>query len=206
MTTQPHSYLALGDSYTIGEGVPIQDSFPCQTVQVLRSGGVAFTTPEIVAKTGWTTGELRDGIAAARLLPGYDFVSLLIGVNNEYRGRSRTEYAAEFEGLLLQAIGFAGGHPSHVFVLSIPDWSVTPFAHANLPDQAGRSREIVAREIDAFNASGREIAGKYQVDFIDITGHTRSHSWFAPDGLHPSGLEYRHWARLLAGRIMARIS
>jgi hypothetical protein len=214
VTARPLSYLALGDSYTIGESLPIDDSFPYQVVKALRVEGIPFMAPEIIARTGWTTTELREGIAASRLLSAYDFVSLLIGVNNEYRGRSLDEYSAEFKELLLQAIGFAGGRPSHVFVLSIPDWSVTPFAHNNLPDKAGRSRDIIAGEIDAFNASARMITGKYLVDFIDITVHTRSHGapshqsgpWFASDGLHPSGLEYRHWAQLLAGRISAGIA
>jgi lysophospholipase L1-like esterase len=228
MTTPTYSYLALGDSYTIGEGVPVYDSFPYQAVQILRTAGIPFAAPEIIARTGWTTGELKDGIAAARLLPGYDFVTLLIGVNNEYRGRSLIEYTAEFEGLLRQAIGFAGDRAGHTFILSIPDWSVTTFAHANLPDKTGRSKERIAGEIDEFNTAAREIAARYQVDFIDITTHTRSHgsiapargmgtdvpdenagdmgesepdSWLAPDGLHPSGKEYRYWAEGLAGRI-----
>ena len=114
------SYLALGDSYTIGEGVPIYESFPYQTVQGLRKAGYSLYAAEIVAKTGWTTDELQAGISNSHLLPSYDLVSLLIGVNNQYRGRSLQEYTQQFEALLQQAIGFAGNHATHVFVLSIP--------------------------------------------------------------------------------------
>ncbi len=124
--SQTYSYLALGDSYTIGENVPIYDSFPYKTVQLLRKAGYSFYAPEIVAKTGWTTDELQTGIASNKLLPQYDIVSLLIGVNNQYRARSLQEYTQQFEALLQQAIGFANNKHTHVFVLSIPDWGVTP--------------------------------------------------------------------------------
>src|SRR5580658_7397742 len=142
-----YSYLALGDSYTIGEGVPLYESFPCQTVQLLRTSGESFAAPEIVARTGWTTDELIGAIAGTQLLPHYDFVSLLIGVNNEYRGRDLAEYEIQFELLLQQAIGLAGASPDYVFVLSIPDWSVTPFARSYLPDAAGRDKARIGREI-----------------------------------------------------------
>lgn len=198
-----YSFLALGDSYTIGEGLPVYESFPYQTVQILREGsGASFYAPEIVARTGWTTDELIGGIAHTRLLPVYDFVSLLIGVNNEYRGRDLTEYESQFGALLQQAIGLAGGKKDHVFVLSIPDWSVTPFARSYLPDAAGRDIGRIAREIDQFNAAAERITGQHAVGFIDITPHTReSAATFAPDGLHPSGIEYRYWAGQLATTI-----
>ena len=126
-----YTYLALGDSYTIGEGVPLHKTFPYQTVCLLRKGGYTFYAPEIVAKTGWTTGELEAAIGEHLLLPKYDFVSLLIGVNNQYRGRSIIEYKEQFEHLLKKAISFAGGKPEHVVVLSIPDYGVTPFGQKN---------------------------------------------------------------------------
>ena len=122
-----YTYLALGDSYTIGEGVARQENFPNQTVKLL-AGKLQFQPPTIIAKTGWTTDELKKGIEDFNVAKKYDIVSLMIGVNNQYRGRSQEEYAIQFEGLLKQAIKFAGRNPSRVFVLSIPDWGVTPFA------------------------------------------------------------------------------
>lgn len=226
------SLLALGDSYTIGEGVPLYDSFPYQAVQLLRKAGKPFYAPEILARTGWTTDELAAALSQTQWLPGYDFVSLLIGVNNQYRGRSREEYGRQFEELLQQAIRLATPQSapspqgrSNVFVLSIPDWSVSPFAHSNLPDTKGRDREAVSREIDAFNATAVAITRRYGIEFLDITEHTRlplstaipsrpvlqgpthpgsvasATSPFAADGLHPSAAEYSFWAQLLAERI-----
>ena len=215
------SLLALGDSYTIGEGVPLYDSFPYQTVQLLRKAGKPFYAPEILARTGWTTDELAAALSRTQLLPGYDFVSLLIGVNNQYRGRTREEYGRQFEELLQQAIRLATDPSDHgrrsafgavrlprsnVFVLSIPDWSVSPFAHSNLPDTKGRDRDAVGREIDAFNATAVAITRRYGIEFLDITEHTRldpasATSSFAADGLHPSAAEYGFWAQLLAERI-----
>jgi lysophospholipase L1-like esterase len=191
MPAQAYTYLALGDSYTIGEGVPVYESFPYQAVQMLRTAGHAFTAPEIVAKTGWTTDELSAGITNTRFLPRYDFVSLLIGVNNQYRGRSADEYELQFEDLLKLAIQFAGGNVSRVIVVSIPDWSATPFA-------ADRDRVKIAKEIDEYNAINKRIALEQGVHYIDITPGTREagddESMLAADKLHPSGKEYRRWA------------
>ncbi|HEY4061492.1 MAG TPA: GDSL-type esterase/lipase family protein [Puia sp.] len=235
MTTPSFSYLALGDSYTIGEGVPLYESFPYQTVQLLRKAGKPFAAPEILARTGWTTDELAAAMADSKFLPPYDFVSLLIGVNNQYRGRDHEEYGRQFEELLQQAIRLATprSHPSPthspfstppphpsstppgpasppVFVLSIPDWSVTPFAQTHLPDAKGRDRISVSREIDTFNATAEEITRRYQVAFINITDHTRSECRYLPeapaDGLHPSGIEYGFWATQLAERIATAIT
>ncbi|OQP68546.1 SGNH/GDSL hydrolase family protein [Niastella populi] len=198
-----YSYLALGDSYTIGEGVPVYDNFPYQTVQLLRKAGYAFYAPEIMAKTGWTTDELQSAIAASRLLPVYDVVSLLIGVNNQYRGRSIQEYTQQFEALLQQAIGFAGNKKEHVFVLSIPDWGVTPFAK-------DRNSATIAHEIDSFNAVNKLFAEKYGVHYIDITPGTRlaAHdlSLLATDQLHYSGKEHARWAIKLSEAIQQLIS
>lgn len=193
------SYLALGDSYTIGEQVRIAESFPYQAVQLLRKAGFAFQAPEIVATTGWTTDELEAGIAATAFLPAYDFVSLLIGVNNQYRGRSVEEYAVQFEQLLQRAVQFARNNAKHVFVLSIPDWGITPFAE-------GRDRNKIATEIDAFNETAKAIAGKYAVSYIDITSAQRADNakegFVATDGLHPSGKEYTKWAEQLSKMII----
>jgi len=191
--------LALGDSYTIGEGVLLAETYPYQTVQLLRRQGYAFTAPEIIARTGWTTDELDSAIAGARLLPSYDFVTLLIGVNNQYRGRSIEEYATQFQVLLQLAIHLTVGRPEHVFVLSIPDWGVSPFA-------AGRDRSAIAGQIDQFNTTARQITTAHQAAFIDITPHSRSEGQsFTADGLHPAATQYSFWARQLTDRITQRL-
>lgn len=194
MSDKSYTYLALGDSYTIGESVTGNDNFPNQVVQLLRKVGFDFRTPEIIAKTGWTTDELQTAIKNEEFLPYYDFVTLLIGVNNQYRGRTITNYESEFENLLKQAIQFAGSKSRHVIVLSIPDWGVTPFA-------TGRDRLKITTEIDAFNAVNKQIALRDNVHYIDITTWTREaatdNSLLARDGLHPSGKEYKRWAEIL---------
>ena len=138
------TYLALGDSYTIGESGLIQKSFPYQTVQMLRKDGYNFSAPEIIAKTGWTTDDLEEGIKQHKFLPKYDFVSLLIGVNNQYGGREVMKYNMEFEELLKKAIAFAGNKTNRVVVVSIPDYGVTPFAQSKDPER-------ISKEIDVFN-------------------------------------------------------
>lgn len=197
-----HSYLALGDSYTIGEQVRIFESFPYQTVQLLRAKGFSFSAPEIIAVTGFTTDELNILIDETKLQPQYDFVSLLIGVNNQYRGRSIDNFKQEFEGLLQMAIKLSGIRPQHVFVLSIPDWGVTPFAK-------DRDRKKIADEIDAFNKVCKTVSQKYKATFIDITTSQRQDgakdAFLATDQLHPSGREYAKWAARLGEHIMALI-
>lgn len=198
-TMPTYSYLALGDSYTIGEQVRIHESFPYQTVQLLRSKGISFYAPEIVAVTGFTSDELKVLISETKLLSQYDFVSLLIGVNNQYRGRSVENFEEEFETLLKRAIAFSGGLPGHVFVLSIPDWGVTPFAD-------GRDKEKITTEIDAFNAACESVSKKHKTHFIDITASQRvdgnKEEFLAGDKLHPSGKEYAKWSSLLSNMIM----
>lgn len=197
-----YSYLALGDSYTIGESVPAADNFPNQTVQLLKNSGYDFKHAEIIAKTGWTTDELQNNINGRNLSTSYDIVTLLIGVNNQYRGRPVDGYKPEFENLLKQAIQFAGNRPDHVIVLSIPDWGVTPFA-------AGRGKEQIAREIDAYNAANKTISEQYKVHYIDITPWTREAandlSLLANDGLHPSAKEYKRWAEKIYSTIKQRL-
>ena len=196
-----YTYLALGDSYTIGEKVKEEENFPNQSVALLREKGLDVKAPVIVGKTGWTTDELEAGIKKAKLQSHYDFVSLLIGVNNQYRERPVEEYKQQFETLLKRAIRFAYNDPSHVIVLSIPDWGVTPFAEE-------RDRTLIANEIDSYNAANKFIADKYKVHYIDVTTFTREASndtsLLAEDGLHPSGKEYRRWAILVANRIYAK--
>jgi lysophospholipase L1-like esterase len=194
-----YSYLALGDSYSIGEQVCINESFPYQTVQLLRGKGFSFYAPEIVAVTGFTTDELNELIDTTTLQSSYDFVSLLIGVNNQYRERSVENFATEFEGLLKRAIQFAGNKPANVFVLSIPDWGVTPFA-------ADKKGQQIATEIDAYNAVCKSMSEKHQTHFIDITFSQREdgskEEFLANDKLHPSGKEYGKWAKLLSDGII----
>lgn len=187
-------YLALGDSYTIGEGVPAAERWPIQLGRMLREEGIDSAEPEIVARTGWTTAELLDGIRQARPPGPYALVSLLIGVNNQYRQRPLTEYETELGQLLRQAINFAGGRAARVLVLSIPDWSVTPFA-------ARRDHSRIAAEIYAFNDTKRRATLAMGADFIDITPVSRlsgaESQMLANDGLHPSGAMYRLWAQTL---------
>lgn len=191
-TKKIYSYLALGDSYTIGESVPVYDNFPYQLVQQMRNKNVNFHAPEIVAKTGWTTDELSKGIQHTKLLPEYDLVTLLIGVNNQYRGRSIEEYAKQFEELVKMAIQFAGNRSDRVIVVSIPDWGVTPFAK-------DRDRQKITYEIDAFNAINKKISLAYRTKYADITEGSRNalndSTLVASDGLHPSGSEYLKWVQ-----------
>lgn len=197
-----YTYLALGDSYTIGEQVAFAENLPNQTIQLLCKAGFAFNTADIIAKTGWTTDELSNAIENTTTLERYDIVSLLIGVNNQYRGRSASEFKIEFEHLLQKAIQFAANKPHHVFVLSIPDWGVTPFA-------AGRERKQTAGEIDAYNYICETSAKEFQTNFINITASQRedgnSTEFLAPDGLHPSGREYKKWALKLSDAILKEL-
>jgi lysophospholipase L1-like esterase len=221
-----YSYLALGDSYTIGEQVPPEQNFPNQTVRLLRKtaagadsrrqglaktpsrfsigienppkkaeqadGGLQIANPIIIAQTGWTTDELDKAIDEAKISKHYDIVTLLIGVNNQYRGRSIQNFEIGFEHLLHRAIQFANNKPQHVFVLSIPDWGVTPFA-------ADKDRKKIAEEIDAYNLVCKTTAEKFNTHFIDITTAQRidggKDEFLAADKLHPSAKEYAKWAR-----------
>ena len=192
------TYLALGDSYTIGEQVPFAANFPMQTVALLQQKNIQLAEPVIVATTGWTTDELQAAIREKAINETFSFVSLLIGVNNQYRGRTLENYQAEFTQLLIQAIHFANGHSDKVFVLSIPDWGFTPFAE-------GKDRAQIAQEIDAYNAAAQEITVMHRCHFIDITDSTRANAlkedFLAEDQLHPSGKEYTVWAERLSERI-----
>jgi len=193
-----YTYLALGDSYTIGEQVPVHDNFPYQTVALLKKDKIEVADPVIIATTGWTTDELAASIREHNIKEIFSFVSLLIGVNNQYRGRSIDNYKQEYIQLLDHAIAFAGGKAEHVFVLSIPDWGITPFAE-------GRDRSKIAMEIDAYNAACKEITLAHKCQYIEITASTREHgqdkAYLAGDGLHPSGKEYGIWAERLADMV-----
>ncbi|ATB59919.1 lysophospholipase [Xanthomonas citri pv. fuscans] len=191
----PLRYLALGDSYTIGEGVAPAQRWPSQLVDGLRAYGWNVAPPQIIATTGWTTDELQAGIDAAAPQGPFALVSLLIGVNNQYRGRSLDEYRQQFDALLLRAIAFAGGHAARVFVLSIPDWGLTPFARAQGCDTA-----LIGAQIDAFNTIAADRCSTHGVRFVDITATSRDGGdavdMLVDDGLHPSGAMYARWTSL----------
>ncbi|WP_372387621.1 SGNH/GDSL hydrolase family protein [Xanthomonas axonopodis] len=191
----PLRYLALGDSYTIGEGVAPAQRWPSQLVVGLRAYGWNLAPPQIIATTGWTTDELQAGIDAAAPQGPFDLVSLLIGVNNQYRGRPLDEYRQQFDALLLRAIACANGHPARVFVLSIPDWGLTPFARARSGDAA-----LIGAQIDAFNAIAADRCSAHAVRFVDITATSRDGGdavdMLVDDGLHPSGAMYARWTAL----------
>lgn len=192
---KPARYLALGDSYTIGEGIASENRWPVRLADALRAEGIALDAPEIIATTGWTTDELDAAIDAAVPAGPFDLVSLLIGVNDQYRGRDVALYGPAFSALLMRAIGFAGGDATRVFVLAIPDWGVTPFgAHS------GRDVAAIAREIDAYNATAAEICASRGVAFVDIAAVSRARGgeaeMLADDGLHPSAALHAEWTRL----------
>lgn len=195
MSKHYYTYLALGDSYTIGESAPLHESFPYQTVQLLRKAGYAFQAPEIVAKTGWTSTELAEHLLHTTLNESYDFVSLLIGVNNQYRGLPLADFKTDFTFLLHKAIRLAGNKADHVIVLSIPDWGQTPFA-------AEKEEAIIRAEIDMFNQVCESIAKENGVHYIDITADTRQvvhdKSLLASDQLHYSGKAHDVWAAKVA--------
>lgn len=185
-------YLALGDSYTIGESVDEAERWSNQLAAMLQADGVSAEVT-IIARTGWTTSELWDGIQAKEINPPYDLVSLLIGVNDQYRGYDTGEYREQFMFLLNKAIEYAGGNPQRVIVLSIPDWGVTPFA-------GNRDSKKIAVEINQFNAVNGEETEKAGAQYVDITPISRDAvtdpSLIADDGLHPSGKMYAEWAQL----------
>jgi len=193
-----YTYLALGDSYTIGHSLPIAENFPNQTVQLLSTAGYDIDSPTVVAKTGWTCEELQWGMKNRSLQNRYDIVSLLIGVNDQYRGGKIEDYGIQFEELVKQAVELANKNPAHVFVLSIPDWGATPFAE-------GQDCKLIAKELDSFNHINKALAKKMNVNYIDITPGSREvsqdHTLVAADGLHPSAKEYKRWAEKLAASI-----
>ena len=187
-------YLALGDSYTIGENVEIVERWPVQLVQRLRGQGVNIAEPEIIAVSGWTTSQSAEALDASDSTEPYDIVSLMIGVNNQYHGLDIGQYRVEFVDLLARSIAFAANMPSNVIVASIPDWSVTPFAE-------GKDRAQVANEIDAFNSINEEETAKVGARYVDVTGVSRRAAnephLLSGDGLHPSGAMYSQWVDLI---------
>jgi lysophospholipase L1-like esterase len=189
-------FLALGDSYTIGEGVADTGRWPNQLVAALRGAGVAIGDPEIIARTGWTSDELSAVMDAHTFHAPYALVTLLIGVNNQYRGRDLDNYRKEFRALLERAIALAGNRPQRVVVVSIPDWGVTRFGHAS-----GRDTAQIARELDAYNAANAQIATMLHVGYADVTPASRAGGdqadMLVGDGLHPSAAMYQRWVEVI---------
>lgn len=187
-----YTYLALGDSYTIGESVQSPERFPNQLFNALNQHpGLSVAPPLVIAKTGWTTGNLLDALARTPIADTFGLVTLLIGVNNQYQGRDTGEYATQFEALLVKAIGYAGGNAAHVFVLSIPNYGYTPFGE--------RNRAQITEEIIRFNAINHRICNKFGVTRFNITpiSENTDSSLVAGDGLHPSGKQYGLWVQLM---------
>jgi lysophospholipase L1-like esterase len=193
-----HTYLALGDSYTVGEGIPNHKNFPNQLVQLLRKKGIHMAAPEIVARTGWTTDELAGGMSEHQFLGYYDLVTLLIGVNNQYRGRAVLEFKIELETLLNRALHLADNKKERTILISIPDYSVTPFA-------AKLDTDRTSKEIETFNSVIKALSIQYKVQYLDITPGSRRSAddptLLAADSLHPSEKEYTVWAQSIAEHI-----
>ncbi len=193
--------LALGDSYTIGEGVPAEQSWPAQLARRLAESGVPAHA-RIIARTGWTTDELAAAIGRAKPRGPFGLVTLLVGVNDQYRGLDRAGFEQRFGALVIRAIALAGRRPGHVLVVSIPDWGVTAFAH-------DRDRAAIAADIDAFNAAAHAIAARARVHWVDVTGLSRvagdAPEQLAADGLHPSARQYETWVDHLFPEALAAI-
>jgi lysophospholipase L1-like esterase len=200
--TTPYHYLALGDSYTIGQSVPPDESYPIQLTDALTSGGFIVPAPTIIAFTGWTTDGLIAGIANSNITNNkYQIVTLLIGVNDQYEELTQDHYRTNFITLLHTAINFAGGDSTRVFVLSIPDYGVTPFGKAR--------QSFISPQIDAFNAINKQESINAGVNYLDITGISREAATdprlIASDGLHPSGTMYTLWVNQLAPMVTGRL-
>ena len=193
---QPLTWLALGDSYTIGEGCALHESYPIKTLQLLRKEGFLFNAPEIIAKTGWTSAELSTHLDETRLNSHYDIVTLLIGVNNQYRGIPEEQYSLEFAGLVNLAITKTGNRPDRVMVLSIPDWGQTPFG-------ANRDRIAISSAIARYNDLAQLVCLRYGVGYIHCVTDA---SQVVADGLHPSAKVYAAWANLLKNSIIRALA
>ena len=197
-----YSYLALGDSYTIGHAVAEKERFPFLVAEILKQEKLVANNLKYIAQTGWSTIALQNAIKAAEPLENFDIVTLLIGVNDQYQHLDTAGYRARFEQLLLKSIAIAKNNPKRVFVLSIPDYSATPFV-------ADPAKEKIRNEIDDFNAINKKISLRYNVSYTDITGLSReaatNPSLLTNDGLHYSAIEHLKWAEKLAPLIRAAL-
>lgn len=196
------NFLALGDSYTIGQGVKEKERWPVILADRLRESGLEVNKPEIIARTGWTTADLKLAIELSKLSESYDMVALLIGVNNQYQGLSLSDYQNEFRELLSTAIKLAGGRKENVFVLSIPDYSVTPFA-------SGSNQTKINEELRIFNESNKRISEQAGVQYFNITPISQNAkndlSLLAADQLHPSGKMYAQWVNLILPEVLEMV-
>ena len=194
-TMARNTYLALGDSYTIGEGVPLSESFPYQLVRDLNKKSIGMKDPLIIAVTGWTTTQLLSAISEAKLEEPYSLVTLLIGVNNQYQNQDIEIYKREFEELLTISIQLAGNRPDRVVVISIPDYGITPFAQNRDPDKIGL-------ELDSYNKINLQISKNFNTWYVNITDISRSgkgnSTFLAADQLHPSSLQYKLWVERIS--------
>jgi lysophospholipase L1-like esterase len=177
-------YLALGDSYTIGESVCVTCRFPAQLADSLQSGHNYQVSTNIIAQTGWTTTNLKSAIAAEAPATDYDLVTLLIGVNNQFQHRPFSLYETEFPELVNIAISHANGNKNNVVVLSIPDYAYTPYG------QGSSDPQEISDQIDAYNAFAENYCNSNDIKFVNITDITRNGlsnpALVADDGLHPS--------------------
>ena len=203
---RPTRWLALGDSYTIGEGVAAEARWPTRVAAALRAGGANLEPPCIVATTGWTTDELLAGMEAARVWPAhehFELVSLLIGVNDQYRGRDFADFSRGYAKCLERAVALARGHAAHVLCLSIPDWGATAYAE-------GRDRAAIAKDIDRYNGHEQERASAVGAHWCDVTDLSRKHgadpTFLAADGLHPGPAAYAEWAQAALAGASAALS
>lgn len=200
--TNELTYLALGDSYTIGESVHSSLRWPVQLSDSLRKRGIPVNHPRIIAKTGWTTGDLLAAMNKRLKEEQFDMVSILIGVNNQYQGKSIEEYETELREIFLRAINHSKNGSAGVFAVSIPDYGVTPF---------GKDRaEEIFREINEFNAVFKKVANEFEVDFFNITPISRraesDKSLIATDDLHPSGKMYSLWVEQIVDKVLQKFS
>lgn len=199
-TAKSLKYLALGDSYTFGQSIPDSERFPMQLAVLLTAAGLPADTPTLIARTGWTTLDLLNAIDGATPSTNNDIVTLLIGVNDEYQMHDTTNYRQRFTRCLDKAVQLAGGKRNHVFVVSIPDYSVTPF---------GGNSSVIAAEIDLFNAINNSVSQQYGISYTDVTVISRNvqydNTMICSDGLHPSGKQYRLWALKIAKAILTQL-
>lgn len=198
-------YLALGDSYTIGEGEKAENSYPMQVVELLEREGISFTTTKVIAKTGWTSGELLEAVEKENITPNaFDFASLLIGVNNQYKGLPLEQFKADLVTLIEITLSFVGHQKDNLVLISIPDWGVTSFGQSGI-----RPTDQISKEIDAYNEVVSQEALRYGLPFIDITDSYRSNGGISEnmvaDGLHPSRFIYRDWAFFISEKIKESI-